>query len=118
MSVEGYLRQAAHNRQVAVRLSTEAPISLQWATTCVFYAGVHYVNALLYHVDRQTPATHGDREQLMSDRMRSIYRAYKRLKADSEYARYMLGQPTGAAYRNSCECADEIQEFVNRQLGV
>lgn len=114
MSVEDYLQQAAHNRQVAEVLSRGDPISLQWAVICVFYAGLHYVNAYLYHVEQRAPRTHRDRNERIAQLMKPVYRAYRGLRTGSEWARYELFQPTGTDYQTSCQKVDEIQQFVNK----
>ena len=110
------MEQAAHNRHVAEVLSGGDPVSLQWAVTCVFYAGLHYVNAYLYHVEQQVPRMHRGRNERIVARMNPVYKAYRWLKTTSERARYELVQPTGTDFRTSCQKVDDIQQFVNKHV--
>ena len=116
MNVDTYLAQADRNLSVADALSSGTPISLQWAVTCVFYAGLHYVNAYLFHSALPIPSTHPERDQCVMRSMRPVYRAYRRLKTDSENARYALHQPTTAEFETSKQKANEIEQFVRGQL--
>ena len=116
MNVEKCLAQAEHNRSVANALSSATPISLQWAVTCVFYAGLYYVNAYLSHFALPTPLTHPERDQCVMRSMRPVYRAYKGLKVESERARYTLHQPTTAEFEISKRKVNEIEQFVRERL--
>ncbi len=116
MSVEAYLQQAAHNREVAETLARGDPISLQWAMICAFYAGLHYVNAYLYHVEQRAPRTHRARNERTAELMKPVYKAYRWLRTGSEQARYDLFQPTGTDFQTSCRRVEEIQQFVSKHV--
>ena len=115
MTVQSHMVQASRNRQVAQVLSGEPPISLQWAVTCYFYAGLHYVSAYLLEVGHE-PRTHGDRDQCVSVYMKPIFKPYRWLKQQSEGARYYLMEPTGPEFERSRARVDEIEEFVTANL--
>ena len=82
--------------------------------TCVFYAAVHYVNAYLRHFvgEGGLPTTHGQRDDCVSNRMRSVYRPYRKLKSDSEAARYHLIQPDMENLEAARQKVEQIAQFV------
>jgi hypothetical protein len=58
-SKDEHLKQAQHNEQLADALSKGAYID--WAVTVLFYAALHYVDAVLA-VSQVNPDTHGERQ--------------------------------------------------------
>ena len=121
-TAEDYLLQADRNAEVACRLAGTAnarpPISLQWAVVCVFYAGVHYINAYLKRRTGAVPRSHGDRQTCVSSRMSEpVYEALMELKAACDGARYKLIDPTGPDYRAALAELDVIRTYVNEELG-
>ena len=116
VSVEDYLAQAEHNQKVADTLAQGASVSLQWAVTCIFYAGLHYVNAYLHYLKGRTPQTHAERDHYVSKQMRLVYKEYRSLKTMSERARYLLFQPTEKDFEASRRKACVIETFVSGKV--
>ena len=120
-TVEDYLIQADRNAEVAGRLATRGgtrtPISLQWAVVCVFYAGVHYINAYLKRRTGVVPKNHGDRETCVGLRMdEPVHDALRDLKTACDDTRYKLADPTGPEYEESLAELDVIRTYVNDEL--
>ena len=115
MSANEYLKQAERNRKVAdVLVSKGDPASLQWAVTCLFYAGLHYVNAYhCAHIQGPLPSRHGDRRSRVSQYMQPVAKAYLWLKDHSEKARYDLAYPDPATVKKACCKLIMIQRFVS-----
>ena len=115
MSAKAYLAQAERNRKVAATLASKGdPASLQWAVTCLFYAGLHYVNA--YHcayVKSPLPSRHGARRNNVSRYMKPIATAYSWLKDHSEQARYDLICPNQATVKLALCKVVAIQRYVS-----
>ena len=119
MTVKEYFAQADRNRAVAdVLAGSGQEGSLQWAVTCVFYAAVHYVNAYLRHFrgESSLPKTHGERDDCVWAQMRSVCHAYRRLKTDSESARYHLAQPNMKNLKAARDKVATIEQFVRRSV--
>ncbi len=86
-TLEMHLAQARHNEELAVDL---LPTQFtDWAATCCFYAGLHYIEAYLHTLEISCQ-NHGLRESEIRRHnvTRAIYKEYGRLKAWSESARY------------------------------
>ena len=118
-----YISQARRNAEVADRLRASeggsAPISLQWAVVCMFYAAIHYVNAYLQHTARPIPANHGDREQYAYDYMtRHVHNALRELRSHGHDVRYKLSQPTPDDCARSQQKLQTIESFVRQNLGA
>lgn len=120
-TVEDYLRQADRNADVAGHLAgvggIASPISLQWAVVCMFYAGVHYVNAYLQGCTGTVPRSHSDREMCVSMHMDApVDDALRELRTVGHAVRYKLLDPTGPDYEAVLEDLDVIRTFVNNEL--
>lgn len=115
MSAKAYLAQAESNRKVAATLVSKGdPSSLQWAVTCLFYAGLHYVNAYhCTHIEGPLPSKHGERRNNVSRYMKPVATAYLWLKDHSEKARYDLSYPNPATVKLACCKVIAIQRFVS-----
>jgi hypothetical protein len=92
-SEETHVQQACHNRRLARTISrSDYP---DWAATVIFYAAVHYVEAVLARhaapPDDQ-PSSHADRMRAMNNDLRHftkrVRRCYRRLLDKSHDARY------------------------------
>lgn len=119
MSIERYRGQAEHNLKVAETLSSGDLPSLQWAVICMFYAGLHYVNA--YFVQAGTPPagikSHGARDALIGRLMpQHVYRSYKWLKKRSVDMRYDLEKAGECDLEKSRERFKAIKTFVDSEI--
>lgn len=106
-TTEEYLAQAAHNADLARSLRKEKKDCLDWAVTCLFYAAVHFVNAMLTKQGKDIPRRHvgtdagavGRTNIVQQDRsLREIYYDYRHLDDESRDARYELKRPTVAEF--------------------
>ena len=108
--VKRYLRQAGKNVEVAEHLSTTK--KYQWGVVCLFYAGLHYVNAYLYYTTQQVPENHGPRLAAVRQRMSSVYDEYRALKDQSERARYNMKYHKVGEFRRLQAELETIRRFV------
>lgn len=83
-----HIIQARHNEEF-YRVTDKATYSDR-AMTTIYYAALHYVDALLAKVGMIDPGGHDVRDQEVRARteLRPIYRSYFRLKSRSRNARY------------------------------
>jgi HEPN domain-containing protein len=101
-----YIQQATQNTELAAHLRQDKTRYLDWATTCLFYAAVHYVNAYLMKAGKAIPRRHKTQGSLLgrsniveSDpTLKKIYPAYRHLDDESRDARYELKKPTPEDY--------------------
>lgn len=93
-SKDAHLKQAAHNEKLYSQLLNTQ--FLDWAVTAIFYSGLHYFDGYLAakSVDPRLahPPTHDVRTPLVAreSNLRHIYSNYRRLKDESEAARYRV----------------------------
>ena len=112
-----HLRQAQHSSNVALALSRgQSPISCQWAVVCLFYAGIHYVNAYLSTRGSEIPEDHGTRVGLVHRHMRGTLKQFKSLKFESERARYKMKYYQKRHVEGLQKKLDDIRDFVLRKL--
>jgi len=132
-----HIKQADHNRQVALALLQQEPFH-DWAITAAFYSAIHLFEAWLYHRGPKHSETdiprddkgdlkfspHAWREKLVTDRLpRHAFKDYRHLKESSETARYLSlprsagpganWTPTGAWEHLSL---DDARRMVNNHL--
>ena len=86
-SVEQHLATSVSNEALAVRLTEMAEYG--WSVTCLFYSVLHLIEAYLVQHGRAS-ANHRERELsiIREPNLNQVRRAYMRLKAESEHARY------------------------------
>lgn len=90
-SEDDHLAQARHNEEFADFLLAQSDERfLGWAVTSVFYAAVHYGRAFLRFKSGPAITSHPGFEThfLRISRDQSLYNLYRRLKDESERARY------------------------------
>ncbi len=83
-----HILQARHNEEFY--RATDKNVYSDWAMTAVYYAALHYIDALLAQVGVDDPGGHFARNREVGARaeLRPIARFYFRLKNRSENARY------------------------------
>lgn len=83
-----HILQARHNEEFYQ--ATDKTAYSDWAMTAVYYAALHYVDALLARAGMIDPGGHDVRDQEVRARaeLRPIARLYFRLKSRSRNARY------------------------------
>lgn len=95
----GYLQQAAHNWEFAQDIRKNKAQYLDWATTCLFYAAVHYINSYFVKFKIPIPRRHtspdpknpGRTNIVQQDpQLSAIYPSYRHLDDESRDARYEL----------------------------
>ena len=87
----GHVAQARRNEDVSRIVQESHP---EWAVTALFYAAMHYVEALFYvqQTARGLPkhyASHEERRQAIQQRANRIFVPYQTLLDESLEARYM-----------------------------
>lgn len=93
-SKDAHLKQAAHNESLYSQLVDTQ--FLDWAVTAIFYSGLHYVDGYLATKSlgpkHAHPPTHDVRTPLVAreSNLKHIYSNYRRLKDESEAARYRV----------------------------
>ena len=86
-SVEQHLAASEGNEALALSLADMAEYG--WSVTCLFYSALHLTEAYLVQQGRAS-ANHRERELhiIREPSLQGVRRAYTRLKAESEHARY------------------------------
>ena len=100
---DAHLNQAKHNEQLASELAVSLKYK-DWLITVSFYSALHFIEAKLAimsppkHSDTSIPvdkdgkdrcSVHAWREELIKTHFKSIYRNYRKLRIDSQIARYL-----------------------------
>lgn len=111
-SKDAHLRQAAHNEELYNRLLNTK--FLDWAITAVFYSALHYIDAYLATLPLPPkychPPVHEVRTPLVEteSNLKRIVRQYRRLKDQSEAARYRVKRFTEAEVKGLKENEFEV----------
>jgi hypothetical protein len=86
-SFEQHLAASVANEALATRLAKMAEYG--WSVTCLFYSALHLTEAYLVQQGRSS-ANHRQRDLniIREPNLNQVRRAYARLKAESEHARY------------------------------
>ncbi len=94
-SLNEHLAKSEHNEGLADALATKTQY-FDWAVTVLFYAALHYVDAVL-SASRTDPLSHEQRHTAMgvNDTLRRIFPEYRSLETMSRNARY-FALPIGA----------------------
>ena len=108
-----HLRQAAYNSEVAKVLAEVKPPRFQWAVVCLFYAGLHYVNAYLYDTTGDVPRNHTERSKLVNQHMGQVYSQYMLLRDESHLARYKMKRHKQTSYEALDNRLEDIRQFVS-----
>jgi hypothetical protein len=120
-----YIQQAAHNAALAAHLRQHRTDCLDWATTCLFYAAVHYVNAYLRKANIPIPRRHrGEKKNegrlnivQQDPTLRFIYINYRHLDDESRDARYELRKPSQADYDHFLlKQLKSIKDFISPRI--
>jgi hypothetical protein len=86
-SLEQHLATSAANEALASRLAAMAEYG--WSVTCLFYSALHLTEAYLIKQGRFSSNHHQRANNIIREpSLNRIRRAYIRLKAESEQARY------------------------------
>ncbi len=98
-----HILQARHNEEFY--RATDKNVYSDWAMTAVYYAALHYIDALLAQVGMIDPGGHDVRDQEVHTRaeLRPIARSYFRLKGRSRSARYYAARFQPAELQRSYE---------------
>lgn len=99
-----HLSQAKHNEKVANHLAG-SPEMYDWGITAAFYSAIHYLEAKFFsitgiiHTETNIPrcrdgelqyTAHSWRQQLVRSQLsKSVYKAFRKLRENSETARYL-----------------------------
>lgn len=138
-----HIVQAEHNKSL-VKYLLNGPY-YDWAITACFYSAIHYFEARLFllfsnradkHSDTSIPldnlgnlkySNHTWREILIQKHLRNVYRSYRKLKENSETARYLTlssGAHIQPSYnyfqvqdaKNSLKILESLEEGLNIEL--
>ncbi|MFB3813186.1 MAG: hypothetical protein ACE14L_03670 [Terriglobales bacterium] len=111
--------RAEHNLAFARTFDLPKTLYIDWAVTAYFYAGLHWVDALLAHYDSFHPPKHEIRNECVRTKwyLRAIKHEYFELKDRSEAARYELATFTSAKVENQViPLYDAIEQHAIQQL--
>ena len=115
-SAEEHCAKAKHDeRFVAALAATTFP---DWRATGVFYAALHYVDAFLATRGIHPP-DHRARDSYvgLEPQLVAIYAAYRRLKRDSEDARYRLTAFSGQhIMERTLPALERVKEHLRRAV--
>jgi uncharacterized protein (UPF0332 family) len=83
-----HIQKAERNEKFAKRIAENTGY-FDWAVTVLFYAGLHYIDAVLA-VSRIDPHKHEERQDSIqkNDTLRRVYSEYRMLETLSRNARY------------------------------
>lgn len=87
-----HLAQAGKNERFYKTFDLATTEFLDWAVTGLFYSALHYIDAYLARVKDYHPPEHKPRTRLVATeaKLGIIYEDYRRLKDQSEAARYRV----------------------------
>lgn len=121
-----HICQAEHNERVANHLAG-SPEMYDWGITAAFYSAIHYLEAKFFslpsvlHTETSIPkgpdgkleyTAHAWRQQLILAKFPQVYKAFRKLRENSEIARYLsYAQP---APGQSPYAAPAMQFFSQR----
>lgn len=105
-SKEQHAEQASKNERFYDSFDLDKTKFLDWAITALFYSLLHYVDAYLDLKLRYHPKNHTNRTPLVSNdsNLKQIYLKYRRLKDESEAARYDVKVFKPAQIRQLKQC--------------
>lgn len=107
-SLDAHISKAVHNINTMAFLATDTtadPSRKDWIAAVAFYAGLHIVDAVLYHQNagpgQQHGCSHARRTRLIksNNKLVKIWTCYRPLYNTSRIARYMQEEltPPGSA---------------------
>lgn len=121
-----YLAQACRNSEFAANIRKNQDKYLDWATTCLFYSAVHYVNAYFVKFGIAIPRRHSSGDPKNPGRtnivqqdpsLNTIYPHYRHLDDESRDARYELKIISEADYDNFLlPKLEEIRKFITSKV--
>jgi hypothetical protein len=87
-----HLAQAQKNERFYSTFDLSTTEFLDWAVITLFYSSLHYIDAYLAKAQNYHPLTHSKRTPLVARefRLKVIYSDYRKLKDESEAARYQI----------------------------
>ncbi len=113
-----HLEKSGRNEALAELLGTKTQY-FDWAVTILFYAAVHYVDAVL-SVSRYDPQSHEQRHTAMgvNATLKSVYREYRTLEVASRNARY-FALPIGPSdWHHAKSKFDILRAHIRTRLGL
>jgi hypothetical protein len=98
--LDAHVNKAVHNIETMAFLATK-PGRKDWIATTAFYAGLHIVDAVLYHENealQKHGRSHATREEIVkgSNRLSKLWVCYRSLLNESIVARYLQFEGTPA----------------------
>jgi uncharacterized protein (UPF0332 family) len=122
-SRDDHLKQAKSNETYADQLlQTASADALQWAVSVLYYAAVHYGRAFLVASGAKTITTHIGFETYFGRHWKKppdIFPLYRRLKDDSEAARYdCIAYSAAEVQKLKDVCLVPFRDAVCAALGI
>lgn len=117
-SLVEHIEKSRHNEDLAYLLSSKTAY-FDWAVTILFYAAVHYVDAVL-SVSRVDPLSHEQRHTAMrvNGTLRHVFKQYRTLETLSRNARY-FALPMGREDWNKSKASfDLLRSHIMDSLGL
>ena len=116
-SLREHLEKSKHNETLADLLATKNDY-FDWAVTVLFYAALHYVDAVL-SVSRLDPLNHAQRHSAMgaNDTLRRIFPEYRNLETMSRNARYFALPIRAADWKSMKEDYEILRAHFLGRLG-
>ena len=117
-SKDEHLEKAKRNETFAEFLATKTKYH-DWAATVLYYAALHYVDAILA-VSQVDPPDHEQRHALIrrNDTLRRIYAEYRMLETLSRNARYFALPVTENDWNRVKPEFDALRGHIRSRLGV
>jgi len=91
--LQAHLARAQEN--VALYMNHKAILPPTWQATVLFYAAVHYVEALCDALGHGGTVVHSERDAYIRKTHRDLWKPYSRLKQESVKARYLTNSTGG-----------------------
>lgn len=117
-SKEEHLAKATRNESFADSLARNTKY-FDWAVTVLYYAAVHYVDAVLA-VSSAHPEKHTERHALIATNgtLKRVYKEYRQLESVSRNARYRA-LPVGASdWTKAIQAFDVLRGYIRTHLGL
>jgi uncharacterized protein (UPF0332 family) len=113
-----HVKKAERNEAFAEHLAKNSKYT-DWAVTILFYAAVHYVDAVLA-VSQIHPEDHKERKAAIAvnDTLKCVYREYRKLETLSWNSRY-FAMPIGIEHWNKIKPEFEaLRGHIRNHLGL
>ena len=117
-TADEHIKKAARNENFAEFLATKTKY-IDWAVTMLFYAALHYVDAVLA-ASSIHPSKHAERKDAIerNDTVKRVYSEYRALETTSVNARYYAMPIDESDWHAVKPQFDTLRSHLRNRLGI